>query len=100
MKTEMKSETWLIVEFAGAIMALAILSFFFNPAYEKGVWFGIGVFALALQTVIGYKFGKNMPQQAGDAREGMSSVSEIKTESKTISPAAEPESTTVPIVVK
>lgn len=60
----MKSETWIILELGAALLILCVLAFFFNPTYEKAVWFVIGVFASAFTTVIGYKFGRSLPQQA------------------------------------
>ena len=65
----MKSESWLIVELAGALLLLAVLSFFMVPLYEKGAWFVIGSFSTALGTVLGYKFGKGMPEQATNGRD-------------------------------
>ena len=65
----MKSENWIVVELGAALLLMALLSFFVEPRYEKGVWFTIGVFASGLSLVLGYKFGKNMPQQAGDVRD-------------------------------
>jgi hypothetical protein len=62
----MKSEDYIIAGLGACLFALALLSFFFNPAYEKAVWFLVGVFATAFGTVVGYKFGKSMPQQAAD----------------------------------
>jgi sugar phosphate permease len=77
----MKSESWLIVELGAALLAMALLSFFFVPAYEKGAWYVIGVFATALGTVIGYKFGKGMPEQAGEPKPGQTSKTDTHTES-------------------
>ncbi len=63
----MKSESWIILELEIALLTLAGLSFFRTPVYEKAVWFIIGVLASAFTRVIGYKFGKAMPQQASDS---------------------------------
>ena len=60
----MKSENWLIVEFAAALVIFGVLSFFVPPTYEKGAWFVMGTLSTGLGTILGYKFGKNLPSQA------------------------------------
>ena len=69
----MKSEHWIIFGLGGGLMIMALLSFFRVPLYEKAAWFIIGTFASAFTMVIGYKFGKAMPEQAGDPKLGQTS---------------------------
>ena len=83
---EMKSESWIIVELGAAILLMAILSFIFVPAYEKGAWFALGVFSNGFSLVLGYKFGKGMPEQASDAKPGQASQSETTTKVSTQAP--------------
>ena len=78
----MKSESCLIIELGAVLLILAGLSFFFTPAYEKAVWFIIQAVSAALSTVIGYKFGRSMPEQSGDAKPGQSSTSQVTTKSE------------------
>lgn len=40
-----------------AMVILAILSFYFSPVYEKGVWLVFGVIQSALSGALGFKFG-------------------------------------------
>ena len=80
----MKSESWLIVQFGGALFLLGVLSFFVVPAYEKGSWAIMTGFLTTLGTIIGYKFGRSMPQQSGDVKPGQST--ETTTTSKTSAP--------------
>lgn len=75
----MKSENWLIIELGAALFALALMAFFFTPAYEKAAWFIIGVIGNQLANVIGYKFGRSMPQQAGDQKPGQTSTTSTET---------------------
>jgi len=63
----MKSESWLIVQLGAALLVLGALSFFVIPAYEKGAWFVMGAIYGAFNAVIGYKFGRSMPQQASNS---------------------------------
>jgi hypothetical protein len=92
----MKSENWFIAEFALALFILGFASFFFVPAYEKGVWFVAGAFSVALTAIMSYKFGKNMPQQTTDPKPGQDTQSEtmLKTAptppSPPVAPAPEP----------
>jgi uncharacterized membrane protein len=69
--SQMKSENWIIVELLVGLMALGVLSFFFNPVYEKGTWLVIGTVVSLLSMIFGYKFGKSLPSQIGekDARD-------------------------------
>ena len=76
----MKSESYIILELGAALMLLAVLSFVRIPAYEKGFWFALGVFSNGFSLVLGYKFGKGMPEQAGDAKPGQSSQTTVATQ--------------------
>ena len=78
MPDPMKSESWIILELGAALLGLAVLSFFRVPSYEKAAWFIIGAFATAFGMVMGYKFGKSMPQQANDPKAGSTSVSDTR----------------------
>ena len=70
----MKSETnWIILGCGGAILILGVMSFFRVPAYEKGGWEAMTIFSTALGTIMGYKFGRSMPEQSTDAKPGQSS---------------------------
>lgn len=80
----MKSESWLVIQFGAALLALGLMSFFFTPAYEKGAWAVITVFISVLSAIIGYKFGKSLPEQITDPKIGQSSTPAIET--KTQSP--------------
>jgi hypothetical protein len=82
----MKSESWIIVELGAALLLLACLCFFRLPIYEKGAWFIIGAFVAAFNLVMGYKFGKGMPEQAGDAKPGQSSQTTIATQTPAEAP--------------
>ena len=84
----MKSENWIIVELGSALLLLTILGFFRTPAYEKLVWFAAGTFSSQFCAVVGYKFGRSLPQQVGDAKPGQSS--RTTTESEVTAPAAQP----------
>lgn len=87
----MKSESWLIIQFSLVLLAFGTLSFFFTPVYEKGAWEIMTIFSTALGTMMGYKFGKSMPQQSGDVKPGQAteSVTTTKTAS-TEQPPPEP----------
>ena len=76
----MKSESYIIIELGGALLFLGCLSFFFVPAYEKGAWLVINIISSGLAMVLGYKFGKGMPEQAGDAKPGQSSQTTVATQ--------------------
>ena len=82
----MRSESWLIIELGGALVLLALISFFYEPKYEKAVWFIMGVIASQFANVVGYKFGRSLPQQVGDPKAGQSSSSEITSTVKTEAP--------------
>jgi hypothetical protein len=71
----MKSESWLIIQFALVLLIFGVLSFFFSPVYEKGAWAVMTGFMTALGTIMGYKFGRSMPQQLTDANPGQASQS-------------------------
>lgn len=94
----MKSENWIIVEFAAALFILGFVSFFKVPAYERGVWFVAGAFSVALTAIMSYKFGKNMPQQSTDAKPGQTSQTEstIKTTPDPPATPATPAAPTTP----
>lgn len=63
MPAKIKSENWLIIELGVALIGIIVLSFFRVPSYEKAVWFLVGVLATQFGNVIGYKFGRSMPDQ-------------------------------------
>jgi hypothetical protein len=86
----MKSENWIILEFAAILASFGVLSFFMVPAYEKGGWEVMMIFSTGLGTVLGYKFGKNMPQQSGDAKLGQTTQSETKVTTIPVPPSAGP----------
>ena len=88
MKDQMKSESCLIIEFALALLLLGVLSFFFIPVYEKGLSAALTTFQSALIGLLGYKFGRSIPQQTGDAKPGQQTKSETTT--TVASPAPEP----------
>lgn len=71
--SDMKSESWIIVELILILLGVAILSCFFVPAYEKGFWYVTGAIGGSLSVVLGYKFGRSMPQQTTDAKPGQTS---------------------------
>jgi hypothetical protein len=79
-----KSESWLIIQVGVVLALLTALSFFKVPVYEKGAWAGLVVFSSAFSGLLGYKFGRSMPSQAGDVREGQASTSTTTVE--TVSP--------------
>jgi hypothetical protein len=85
----MKSESWIIAELGCALLLLAILSFFRAPIYEKGAWFVMGAFVAGFNLVLGYKFGKGMPEQAGDAKPGQASQTKTTSETTTQAPPEE-----------
>lgn len=85
---QMRSETWLIIEIGAILAALCILCFFVTPAYDKGAWFLMGVFASQFGNMIGYSFGRSVPQQIGDPKPGQATKSEVTT--TTVNTAAPP----------
>lgn len=73
----MKPEYTIILGFGGALFCLAVLGFFLNPIYDKGVWFIISAFSTALGTVMGFLFGKSQPDQKKTERaEGAEGIGE------------------------
>jgi len=70
MNGGMKSENLFIIELGIILSAFGFLSFFRVPAFDKGAWFIIGVISTQFANMIGYKFGRSMPQQAGDPKAG------------------------------
>ena len=67
-------------------MLMACFSFVWTPAYEKGAWFVMGAFVAGFNLVLGYKFGKGMPEQAGDAKPGEASQTETTRKTTTQAP--------------
>jgi hypothetical protein len=84
-----KSESWIILELILFLAAFGGLSFYQTPIYEKGAWMVMGAIWTALSTILGYKFGKNMPDQSTDAKPGQTSQVQ-STISNTPEPADEP----------
>jgi hypothetical protein len=82
-----KSDSWLVIELGGALLFVAVLSFFLNPVYVKSVDRITDVLAIAFTSVISYKFGRSMPQQVGDPKAGQSSRSEVITKSSVPTPS-------------
>jgi sugar phosphate permease len=81
----MRSENWIIVEVGSALLLITILGFFKMPVYEKGVEIVVSAFVAAFSMIIGYKFGRSMPEQSGDPKPGQTA----KTVTETIPPPAE-----------
>ena len=75
----MTSDSWLIIEALGGLFILGLLSFVWSPSYEKGAWFVITAFWGVLNLILGAKYSRKMPEQAGDAKPGQSSTSETTT---------------------
>jgi hypothetical protein len=86
----MKSESWIIAELGVSLLLLAILCFFVVPVYEKGAWFVVGAFVSAFNLVMGYKFGKGMPDQVGDSKPGQSSQTKSVVETTSQAPEVKP----------
>jgi Tfp pilus assembly protein FimT len=61
---KMRSDSWIILELLIALVVFGVLSFFVVPVYEKGASIVIEVVKVSLAGVLGYKFGKALPQQA------------------------------------
>jgi hypothetical protein len=78
--TKMKSESYIILELGAALLLLGVLCFIITPVYEKGAWFVIGTMSNGFSLVLGYKFGRSMPQQATDIKPGQDSQSKITSE--------------------
>lgn len=53
---------WVILICIAALLALALVSFFFQPAYEKGVWYVMGAIGALLSAAAGAKFGLTVPK--------------------------------------
>jgi hypothetical protein len=86
----MKSETnWIIAGLMFSLLAVTVMGFFLTPAYEKMVWFAGGVFGTQLANVLGFKFGRSMPQQSTDAKPGQTSETQT-TIATTPDPPKEP----------
>lgn len=87
----MKSENWLILQIGSAIFVLTLLSFWFLPIHLAGVSLGFALLGDAFKVLLGYKFGRSMPQQPGDVRTGQATESETTTKTKsTEQPPPEP----------
>jgi len=84
----MKSESWIVAELGAALLFLGLLSFFFVPAYEKGSSLVMDCFKVGFGLVLGYKFGKGMPEQAGDAKPGQTSQTKSVIETTSQAPLA------------
>jgi hypothetical protein len=83
----MKGDSWLILELVVILAAFGLVSFWFTPVYGVGVTFVTAIFADALKVLLGYKFGRSMPSQAGDVREGQASTSTTTVETVSPDPA-------------
>ena len=70
-----KSEDWLIAGLGTAVLIALVLAFIVKPVYEAGASHIIDGLLGALTIAMGYKFGKSMPQQAGDPKSGQTSES-------------------------
>jgi hypothetical protein len=86
MDNPMRSDTWLIIEVALILAVLGFISFWKAPVYEKGTAMAMVVFADALKVLLGYKFGRAMPQQTSDPRPGQASQTQSTTTVKTEAP--------------
>lgn len=86
----MKSESWIIIELLAAVLILTALGYFFIPAYGPGVTFGMQAIVAAFNMVIGYKFGRSMPEQSGDPKPGQDTKTEVSTKVTTASPVEPP----------
>jgi len=82
-----KGDTWLILEIAVILAAFGLISFWFVPVYTAGTVLVMGIFADALKVLLGFKFGRSMPAQSGDAVPGQASQSTTTTETTSTDPA-------------
>jgi hypothetical protein len=78
----MKGDTLLAIELILLLSAFGIISYWRIPIYEPAVKMVTDLLGDALILVLGYKFGRSMPMQAGDAVPGQSSQSTTTTETK------------------
>ena len=63
----MNSTADRIIYVSLAVLAMfGVMSFFFNPLYEKGAWEVIAVAGAALSGALGFKFGVSNPKDHGD----------------------------------
>jgi hypothetical protein len=84
----MKGDSWLILELVVILAAFGLVSFWYTPVYGAGVTFVTAIFADALKVLLGYRFGRSMPQQAGQPVAGQTSQSTTTIETQnTDSPA-------------
>jgi hypothetical protein len=51
------------------LLLLGLMSFFVNPAYEKGVWVVLGATSAALSGALGFKFGVTIPKAENNVRD-------------------------------
>ncbi len=94
MNLGFKSEDWLIAGLGSAVLIALVLTFIITPVYEAGASHIIDGLLGALTIAMGYKFGKSMPQQAGDPKIGQ------QTESTTTVKASSTLPSTLPTEVK
>ena len=80
----MKGDSWLILELVVILAAFGLVSFWYVPIYASGTVMVMTIFADALKVLLGYRFGRSMPQQAGGAVSGQASTSTTTVE--TVSP--------------
>jgi len=85
----MKGDSWLILEITVILATFGLISFWFIPVYASGTVLVMTIFADALKVLLGYKFGRSMPAQAGDAVPGQSFQSTTTTETVSTDTPAE-----------
>lgn len=56
-----RSTNSLILLCIAALFVLILLSYFYMPKYEKGVWIGLAAFSNALTGLLSFKFGITVP---------------------------------------
>ena len=90
MKDKMSGDSLLIVELGLALLLMGAFSVFFSPAYAKAFDRITEVIAFAFTSAVVYKWGRSMPQQAGDPKPGQTSESTTSTTSA-VPPVPAPE---------
>jgi protein-S-isoprenylcysteine O-methyltransferase Ste14 len=90
MNKDMSGDSWLVVELGLALLVITVFSFFFSPTYAKSVDRITDVLAIAFTSVISYKFGRTMPQQASDPKVGQASTSDVHQSSTQLPPEVVP----------
>lgn len=70
-----KTTNRLIYICLALIFILVVVSFFWEPKYEKGVWTGLMTLSSALTGVLGFKFGITIP--GGQVEGGPSSREDV-----------------------